>query len=77
MTKFLRLKQILGSKTSPGIIPISASSWWAGVKDGRFPQPIKLGPRTTVWRECDIEEMLIDPIQEMGKFPKKAENPSK
>jgi prophage regulatory protein len=75
MTRFLRLRQIVGSKASPGIIPISASSWWAGVKEGRFPQPIKLGPRTTVWRETDIQAMLGDPIQEGGKLGKKAENP--
>lgn len=51
---FLRLNQIVGSKTTPAIIPISKSSWWAGVKEGKFPQPIKLGKRTTVWRVEDI-----------------------
>jgi predicted DNA-binding transcriptional regulator AlpA len=44
----LRLKQVLQ------IVPVAASTWWAGVKSGRFPQPIKLGPRTTAWRACDI-----------------------
>lgn len=33
---------------------ISKSAWWAGVKDGRFPQPVKLGPRTTAWRGEDL-----------------------
>jgi len=55
--KFLRLKQIIGTPDNPGIVPISASSWWAGVKDGRFPKPIKLGPRTTVWLESEIEAL--------------------
>ncbi len=45
---FLRLPQVLA------IIPISKSAWWQGCKDGRYPQPIKLGPRTTVWRSADI-----------------------
>lgn len=45
---FLRLPQVLA------IIPISKSTWWQGCKDGRYPQPIKLGPRTTVWRSADI-----------------------
>ena len=44
---FLRLKQILGPL---GPIPISKSTWWAGVKDGRYPKPVKLGHRITVWR---------------------------
>ena len=45
---FLRLPQVLA------IIPISKSAWWQGCKDGRYPQPIKLGARTTVWRSADI-----------------------
>lgn len=55
---FLRLTQIIGNRKAnppvPPIIPVSSSSWWAGVKSGRYPQPIKLGPRTTVWKVADI-----------------------
>lgn len=52
----LRLWQIVGDprKNQPPLIPISKSSWWAGVKSGRFPKPVKLGPRTTCWRETEI-----------------------
>ena len=45
-TGLVRLSQILAPA---GPIPVSKSTWWQGVKDGRFPQPKKLGPRTTVW----------------------------
>ena len=45
---FLRLPQILA------IFPISKSAWWAGCQAGRYPKPIKLGPRTTVWKAEDI-----------------------
>ncbi len=58
--KFLRLKQIIGTKTCPGPVPVSKSSWWAGVQSGRFPKPIKLGPRTTVWDEADIDALGDD-----------------
>lgn len=44
----LRLPQVLK------IVPISKSAWWQGCKDGRYPKPIKLGPRTTVWKASDI-----------------------
>ena len=60
---FLRLKQIVGTKTTPAIIPISKSSWWAGVKEGRFPQPIKLGKRTTVWKMSDIRQLVENKSQ--------------
>jgi predicted DNA-binding transcriptional regulator AlpA len=60
---FLRLNQIVGNKTTPAIIPISKSSWWAGVKEGRFPQPVKLGKRTTVWRVSDIKSLIEEKPQ--------------
>lgn len=49
---FLRLPQVLS------LIPISKSSWWSGVAQGKFPKPIKLGPRTTAWKTEDIEQLL-------------------
>jgi hypothetical protein len=58
----LRVKQIIGNPKAsppiPPIIPVSRSSWWDGVKSGRFPQPIKLGPMTTCWRVSDIMALL-------------------
>lgn len=54
----LRLPQIIGDpKANPPIqpiIPVSASSWWAGVKAHRYPAPVKLGPRTTAWRASEV-----------------------
>jgi len=54
--RFLRINQIIGDKDRgiAPIIPISKSSWWEGVKSGRYPKPIKLGPRTTVWKYSEI-----------------------
>ena len=48
----LRLAQVLK------IIPISKSAWWQGCKDGRYPKPVKLGPRTTVWKASDISAFM-------------------
>lgn len=39
---------------SAPLIDVSRSTWWAGVKSGRFPKPVKLGPRTTCWRGSDL-----------------------
>lgn len=52
---FVRLSQILAPN---GPIPVSKSTWWQGVKEGRFPQPQKLGPRTTVWKVGDIRKLF-------------------
>lgn len=48
------------------IIPISRSAWWAGVKSGRFPAGIKLGPNTTAWRCSDIHELCAR-LEEEGE----------
>lgn len=52
---FVRLKQIL-SPTGP--IPVGKSTWWAGVGSGRYPKPVKLGPRITAWRVEDIRKLI-------------------
>ena len=52
---FLRLPAIIAPH---GPIPVSKSTWWAGVKDGRFPKPVKLSLRITAWRVEDIRAFI-------------------
>lgn len=54
---FLRLSELLK------IIPVGKTTWWQGVKSKRYPQPVKLGPRITVWRKSDIQRFLENPEQ--------------
>ena len=59
-TGFLRLPQIIGDSEAdppiPALLPIGRSSWWAGVKSGRYPQPVRtLGARVTAWK---VESIL-------------------
>lgn len=60
-TGLLRLAQIVGNPKAtppiPPIIPVCKTTWWNGVKSGKYPQPVKLGPRTTAWRACDIRRI--------------------
>ncbi len=62
-TGFLRLPQILGDPKNgvPPIIPISKTSWYQGIKVGRYPEPVKLSPRCSAWRVEDIKR-LIDEV---------------
>ncbi|RUR08562.1 helix-turn-helix transcriptional regulator [Legionella septentrionalis] len=61
-TGFLRLSQIIGKPNSSipiiPLIPIGKSTWWEGVRSGRFPKPVKLGPRITAWRVEDIKKLI-------------------
>ena len=60
------LKMMLNQFTNKGfvdlpkilaVLPISKSSWWQGVKDGRYPKSIKHGGRT-FWRVADIQALI-------------------
>lgn len=54
-TGFIRLPAVLS------VIPVSKSTWWAGVKSGRYPKPVKLGERITAWRVEDIRALIEQP----------------
>jgi predicted DNA-binding transcriptional regulator AlpA len=56
-----RVNEIAGPN---GMFPLALSSWWAGVRSGLYPQPIKLGPRMTVWRAEDLEKLAQYGIDE-------------
>ena len=57
---YVRLVSIIGSRKTgkQGLLPFGPSTWWEGVKSGRFPKPVKLGPRITAWRVEDIRELI-------------------
>jgi prophage regulatory protein len=54
-TGYVRLADILAPA---GPLPISKSTWWAGVKEGRYPAAVKLGRRITAWKIEDILALM-------------------
>jgi predicted DNA-binding transcriptional regulator AlpA len=62
-TGYLRLPQIIGDKKArpriPALIPVGKSTWWNGVRSGRYPAPVRtLGKRITAWRVEDIRALI-------------------
>lgn len=59
---YLRLPQIIGDKKAeppiPALLPVSRSTFLAGVRSGRYPKPVHLSPRTSAWRVSDVKELL-------------------
>ncbi|MGJ7914798.1 helix-turn-helix transcriptional regulator [Massilia sp. LXY-6] len=49
---YLRLPAVLK------LFPVSKSTWWAGVKAGRYPAGVKLSTRVTAWRAEDIATLV-------------------
>lgn len=66
---FLRLAQIIGDPgdphadppipPTPAIIPVSKTTWFRGIKQGRFPKPVfPFGPRIACYPVETIRELL-------------------
>lgn len=48
----LRLPDVLS------VVGVGRSTWFAGVKEGRYPQPVQLSARLRAWRVRDIRKLL-------------------
>jgi len=52
-TGFIRQRALI-----PHIVPVSASTWWRWIAQGKAPKPVKLSDRVTAWRAEDIRGFL-------------------
>ena len=48
--------------------PVSKSTWWEGVKSGRYPKPVRLSPRRVAWKVCDIQLLIEQSSNEEGSI---------
>lgn len=51
-TGYVRLPVVLK------VFPVSKSTFWAGIKTGKYPAGVKLSERVTAWRVEDIRALL-------------------
>jgi prophage regulatory protein len=73
-TGYLRLTQIIGDPKAeppiPPVIPVGKSTWWEGVRSGRYPQPVRtLGKRITAWRVEDVRALIVAPPGQLKALP--------
>lgn len=50
--RLIRLPDVLA------IYPVSRSSWYAGIKNGIYPEPEKIGKRSSAWRISAILRLI-------------------
>lgn len=64
-TGYVRLPQIIGNKKKgiPPLIPVCAATWYNGVKSGRYPKGVLLGPQIRAWRVEDIRALIEEGTQ--------------
>lgn len=51
-TGYMRLTEILR------VLPICRTTWWKGVKEGRYPKGVKISERVTAWKVEDIQALI-------------------
>ncbi len=59
-TGYLRIDHILGNRKKgiPALLPMCRSTWYAGIRAGKYPKSINLTERTVVWKVEDILELI-------------------
>ena len=50
--RLLRIRQVIE------LFPVSRATWYLGVKEGRYPKPIKIGKRSVAWKLSDIQALI-------------------
>ncbi|MHB0990301.1 MAG: helix-turn-helix transcriptional regulator [Burkholderiales bacterium] len=50
--RLIRLPDVLA------MYPVSRSSWYAGIKNGIYPEPEKIGKRSSAWRVSAILRLI-------------------
>lgn len=50
--RLLRIRQVLE------LVPVARSCLYNWIREGRFPPPLRIGPKTSAWRETDIRAWL-------------------
>ncbi len=64
---YIRIGELASTPNKVGLLPASPATIWRKVKDGTFPEPVKLGERITAWRMEDIEAWLAARHKEVAK----------
>lgn len=58
LPQYVRISQLASTPTKVGILPVSKPTIWRWVSEGRFPAPVKLGPKVTAWRLVDVQAFM-------------------
>jgi len=51
---YFRISQLASTKEKPGLFPVTAVTIWRWARDGRFPKPIRLSNKVTVWDAQEV-----------------------
>jgi predicted DNA-binding transcriptional regulator AlpA len=56
--RVIRIAELASTKGKSGKLPVSPTTVWRWVREGRFPKPFKLGASVTVWDADEVEAFI-------------------
>lgn len=56
--RVIRISELASTPSKPGLLPVSPTTVWRWVREGRLPAPFKLGKNVTVWDADEIDQFL-------------------
>ena len=60
---FVRLPVVIA------VLGIGKTTFRRGIREGRFPKPVKIGPRSSAWRVEDIRATIAEISKQFEVFP--------
>lgn len=55
---YVRLPTVLG------VFPVGETTWWNGIKAGKYPRPVRISTRVNAWRVAEIRKLLAAPADD-------------
>lgn len=56
--RLIRIGELATTPAKQGKLPVSPATIWRWTREGRFPQPFKLGDSVTVWDAAEVEAFI-------------------
>ena len=55
-----RIAEVIGDRKRDikGVIPMGRTAWYKGIKEGRYPRPVKISERSVAWKSEDIDALV-------------------
>jgi prophage regulatory protein len=74
--RYYRINQIGSTPKRRGLLPVHPTTIWRGVKDGKFPKPIKLSEKVTVWDANEIDAWIASKRDPQATTPQAPATPT-
>jgi predicted DNA-binding transcriptional regulator AlpA len=78
VTAVLPAEGLIKLRSVLAVYPVGESTWWAGIRAGKYPKPVHIGVKSRAWRVTDIRALIesapeAEPSVIVGGQPREAQ----